>query len=110
MLLRNTGLRLAVTFGITEIVVILLITLGPLKAAAAAQPEPRHLLLLVVISLAIMAFNLITLLSANRLLGRSAAALEAVSRVIGLLLAGLAIQLMIFGLTDLGLIPPQQRH
>lgn len=75
---------------------------------AAARPGVRDLLVLVVISLAIMALNLITLLSANRLLGRSPSAMQAVSRVVGLLLAGLAIQLMILGFADFGLIARAQ--
>jgi small neutral amino acid transporter SnatA (MarC family) len=37
--------------------------------------------------------------------------MQVVARVVGLLLAGLAVQLMILGLTDLGLIAaPTQSH
>jgi multiple antibiotic resistance protein len=77
---------------------------------AAARPGISYLVLLIVICLGIMGLNLVALLSAGRLLAKSAGWLQAVSRVIGLLLAGLAIQLMILGLTDLGLIAPSQVH
>ncbi|HKF63864.1 MAG TPA: hypothetical protein VKB42_21000 [Dongiaceae bacterium] len=52
------------------------------------------------------ALNLAVLLSADKLLGKGGGvAMQVVGRVIGLLLAGLAIQLMILGFTDLGLVP-----
>jgi multiple antibiotic resistance protein len=72
---------------------------------AAARPGLSNMVMLVVISLAIMAFNLLVLLSADKILGRHrGGAILVVSRVVGLLLTGLAMQLMILGLTDLGLI------
>jgi small neutral amino acid transporter SnatA (MarC family) len=53
-----------------------------------------------------MGLNLVVLLSADKILGKgSGGAMQVVGRVVGLLLAGLAMQLMILGLTDLGLIP-----
>ena len=73
---------------------------------AAAKPELSNIILLIVIILAIMGLNLAVLLSADKILGKgSGGAMQVVGRVVGLLLAGLAMQLMILGLTDLGLIP-----
>lgn len=72
---------------------------------AAAKPELSNIILLIVILLAIMGLNLVVLLSANKILGKGGGAMQVVGRVVGLLLAGLAMQLMILGLTDLGLIP-----
>jgi multiple antibiotic resistance protein len=75
---------------------------------AAAKPEMSNLIILIAISLAIMGINLVILLSADKILGKgSGTALQLVGRIVGLLLAGLAMQLMIFGLTDLGLIKAQ---
>jgi multiple antibiotic resistance protein len=72
---------------------------------AAARPGLPGAILLVVLTLVIMALNLVVLLSADKLLGKGGGgAMQVVGRVIGLLLAGLAIQLMIMGFTDLGLI------
>ena len=72
---------------------------------AAARPGVPGAVLLIVITLVIMALNLAVLLSADKLLGKGGGgAMQVVGRVIGLLLAGLAIQLMIMGFTDLGLI------
>lgn len=71
----------------------------------AARPGLPNMITLVVISLVIMALNLVILLSADKILGKGGGgAMQVVARVIGLLLAGLAMQLMILGLTDLGLI------
>jgi multiple antibiotic resistance protein len=73
---------------------------------AAAKPELSNIILLIVIILAIMGLNLVVLLSADKILGKGGGgAMQVVGRVVGLLLAGLAMQLMILGLTDLGLIP-----
>ena len=72
---------------------------------AAARPGLPNAIVLVVLTLLIMALNLVVLLSADKLLGKGGGgAMQVVGRVIGLLLAGLAIQLMILGFTDLGLI------
>ena len=52
-----------------------------------------------------MAFNLVFLLLAHRILSViSPAILKAVLRIFGLLLCGLAVQLMIMGFQDLGVI------
>ena len=73
---------------------------------AAAKRELSNIILLIVIILAIMGLNLIVLLSADKILGKgSGGAMQVVGRIVGLLLAGLAMQLMIQGLTDLGVIP-----
>ena len=77
-----------------------------LVTLAAAKPELSNIILLIVIILAIMGLNLVVLLSADKILGKGGGrAMQVVGRVVGLLLAGLAMQLMILGLTDLGLIP-----
>ena len=74
---------------------------------AAAKPGLPNLILLAVLSLVIMGLNLVVLLSADKILGKGGSgAMQVVGRVVGLLLAGLAMQLMILGFTDLGLIPP----
>jgi multiple antibiotic resistance protein len=75
---------------------------------SAAQPGLANMATLVVISLAIMAINLAVLLFADKILGSGGgSAIQVVARVIGLLLAGLAMQLMIWGFTDLGLVAAQ---
>jgi multiple antibiotic resistance protein len=72
---------------------------------AAAKPKLSNIILLIVIALGIVALNLVILLSADRILGKgSSGAMQVVGRVVGLLLAGLAMQLMILRFTDLGLI------
>lgn len=76
-----------------------------ITAITAAAPNLGQVIVIAVIVLAIMAFNLLCLLAANRIvraLGPST--LQIIARVAGLLLSALAIQLMILGLTDLGLI------
>lgn len=55
---------------------------------------------------AILVINLLTLLFADRIIAMvGPAALQIVARVVGLLLAALAVQLMILGLTDIGIVP-----
>jgi len=76
-----------------------------ITAIAAAATRAVHVVAIGAIVIAIMAFNLICLLAADRIvkaLGPST--LQIIAKVAGLLLAALAIQLMILGLTDLGLI------
>jgi len=71
----------------------------------AATTNIAQIVGIAVIVLAIMAFNLLCMLGANRIvkaLGPST--LQIIAKVAGLLLTALAIQLMILGLTDLGLI------
>jgi multiple antibiotic resistance protein len=74
--------------------------------AAGAQTFSRVLEIAGLV-LVVMAWNLINLLFADKILGYiGAAALQVIARVIGLLLVALAIQLMIWGAIDLGLLPP----
>jgi multiple antibiotic resistance protein len=64
------------------------------------------LLMLLALVLAVMALNLVFLLYADRILGLvGPSVLKVVMRVFGLLLCGLAVQLMILGGQDLGVIP-----
>jgi len=78
---------------------------------AAAMRGGGGLLLLLVLVMVMMAFNLVFLLYADRILGLiGAPILKVVMRVFGLLLCGLAVQLMILGFTDLGVIAPQPRE
>ncbi|WP_439183517.1 MarC family protein [Carboxylicivirga taeanensis] len=71
----------------------------------AADPDTSELIMVVGLILALMAFNFFFLLGAHKILKAvGPAALKVVSVVVGLLLAALAIQLMIWGLTDLGVI------
>jgi multiple antibiotic resistance protein len=77
----------------------------------AAFPEWKHLLILAAISVAIMAFNFIVLLYADKIMQKlGPAALMVIMRVVGLLLAGLAMQLLIKALTDLGALQPLAAH
>ncbi len=74
----------------------------------AALDGPNDTWVLLMVVLALMAFNLVFLLFAEKLLARiPAAILKVVMRVVGLLLCSLAVQLMIFGFEDLGVIAPQ---
>jgi small neutral amino acid transporter SnatA (MarC family) len=58
-----------------------------------------------------MVWNLINLLLADKILSYiGAAALQVIARVIALLLVALAIQLMIWGAIDLGLLPASAMH
>ncbi|MGB2933305.1 MAG: MarC family protein [Methyloceanibacter sp.] len=54
----------------------------------------------------ILVINLLTLLYIDRIIALiGPAALQIVARVVGLLLAALAVQLMIMGFTDIGIVP-----
>jgi len=71
----------------------------------AAAPGTSELVLMIGLILGIMAFNFIFFLGAHRILSAiGPAALKVVSSIVGLLLVALAIQLMIWGLTDLGVL------
>ena len=71
----------------------------------AAAPGTSEMVLMIGLILGIMAFNLIFLLGAQRILSAiGPAALKVVSVIVGILLVSLAIQLMIWGLTDLGVL------
>jgi multiple antibiotic resistance protein len=71
----------------------------------AARQSLVDVLVVVVILLAVMALNLLCLLSADRIIKAiGPAALLVIGKIAGLLLTALAVQLMILGLRDLGLI------
>ena len=73
----------------------------------AAYPEWHHLAILAAIAVAIMAFNYVVLLYADKIMQKlGPAVLMVVMRVVGLLLAALAMQLLIIALTQLGLFAP----
>ncbi|WP_340112729.1 MarC family protein [Maribellus mangrovi] len=76
-----------------------------LTTVTASKPETSELLLIVGLIFGVMILNFFFLLGANKILGAiGPAALKVVSVIVGLLLAALAIQLMIWGLTDLGVL------
>ena len=72
---------------------------------SAAAPGTSEMVYMIAAVLAVMAFNFVFLLGANKILGAiGPAALKVVSVIVGLLLVALGIQLMIWGLTDLGIV------
>jgi multiple antibiotic resistance protein len=82
-----------------------------LVAIAAAQPGLRTQLLLFVLVLVMMAFNLVFLLFADRIFSKiSPGVLKVVMRVFGLLLCGLAVQLVIVGLQKQGVLAAAVGH
>jgi multiple antibiotic resistance protein len=73
---------------------------------AAGMPKVSGAITLLILAAIIMALNLVTLLYADKILSRiGVGPLQVVARIVGLLLAGLAMQLMLWGLGDVGLIP-----
>ena len=71
----------------------------------AARQSVVDVLVVVVVLLAVMALNLLCLLSADRIIKAiGPAALMVIGKIAGLLLTARAVQLMILGLRDLGLI------
>jgi multiple antibiotic resistance protein len=82
-----------------------------ITALTAATTTPMQVIGIGLIVAGIMVFNLICLLAADRIikvLGPSA--LKIIEKVAGLLLTALAIQLMILGAVDLGLIDKALAH
>lgn len=78
---------------------------------AAAKNTLADLLLIALMVLIIMALNLAILLSADRLLKAiGGGVMVVVGKIVGLLLAALAIQLMISSLRDLGMIAAAVSH
>lgn len=72
---------------------------------SAGAPGTSEMVYMIGAILAVMAFNFVFLLGANKILGAiGPAALKVVSVIVGLLLVALGIQLMIWGLTDLGVL------
>lgn len=77
----------------------------------AQLPGWPHLLVLAGLCLVIMAVNLLVLLYADKIIQKiGPAALLVVARVVGLLLAALAVQLLIIGFTNLGVLEAQAPH
>ncbi|HEX7073424.1 MAG TPA: MarC family protein [Hyphomicrobiaceae bacterium] len=71
----------------------------------AGRQSYSDVLVVVVILLAIMVFNLVCMLSADRIISAiGPAALQVIAKIAGLLLTALAVQLMISAFRDLGLI------
>ena len=73
--------------------------------ALTAAATPTQLVLIVVFSLAIMAFSLFVLVAAGgivRVIGESG--VQIMAKIAGILLAALAIQLMLLALQDLGVL------
>jgi multiple antibiotic resistance protein len=76
-----------------------------LTAISAAQPNALWVGIIALIVLIIMGFNLVCLLSADRIIKAiGPSGLQIIARVAGVLLTALAVQLMILGFRDLGLI------
>jgi multiple antibiotic resistance protein len=71
----------------------------------ATATSTNEVLLVAGLILGIMAFNFVFLLVAHRIIGLiGPSALQIVARIVGLLLVALAVQLMIWGLGDLGVL------
>jgi multiple antibiotic resistance protein len=82
-----------------------------LTAITAAQPNLLWVGVLALLVLAIMALNLACLLSADRIIKAiGPSGLQIIAKVAGVLLTGLAVQLMILGFRDLGLIDAALVH
>ncbi|MGH6919773.1 MAG: MarC family protein [Geminicoccaceae bacterium] len=82
-----------------------------LTAITAAQPNLLWVGVMALIVLAIMALNLACLLSADRIIKAiGPSGLQIIARVAGVLLSALAVQLMILGFRDLGLIDAALVH
>lgn len=80
-------------------------------AIAASDPGWGTRLLMFVLVLLVMAVNLVFLLFADKIFSRiSPAILKVVMRVFGLLLCGLAVQLVIIGLQRLGVLAAVAGH
>jgi multiple antibiotic resistance protein len=76
-----------------------------ITVATAAMTAVWQIVVIAVIVLAIMGFNLVCMLAADRIIrALGPSTLQIIAKIAGLLLTALAVQLMILGLTDLGLI------
>jgi multiple antibiotic resistance protein len=74
---------------------------------SATTTNITEMLTLVGLILAIMAFNLGFLLAADKIIsGIGPSILQVITRILGLLLLGLAVQMMMWGLVDLNLLEP----
>ena len=72
---------------------------------AAADPSFKNDAIIAACLAAILAFNLLCLLSAGKIVEKIGPALPVISKIMGLLLTALAVQLMIVGFQELGVIP-----
>jgi multiple antibiotic resistance protein len=73
--------------------------------ALTAAATTSQLILIVVFSLAIMAFNLFVLLAAGRIVKViGVSGVQVIAKIAGILLAALAVQLMLLALQDLGVL------
>ncbi|MGE3872919.1 MAG: MarC family protein [Parvibaculaceae bacterium] len=78
---------------------------------AAGAQSMAGIVTLLVICVAILALNLVVLLLADKIIAAiGPAALQIIGKVVGILLAGLAVQLMLSAGTDLGLIAKTAAH
>ncbi|MGE3874154.1 MAG: MarC family protein [Parvibaculaceae bacterium] len=78
---------------------------------AAAAQSMTDIITLLVLVLIVLAINLVVLLGANKIIAAiGPATLMITGKVVGILLAGLAVQLMISAGTDLGLIAKLEPH
>jgi len=76
-----------------------------ISVIVAGRQSYADVLVVVAILLAIMAFNLVCMLSADRIIRAiGPSALQLIAKIAGLLLTALAVQLMISAFRDLGLI------
>lgn len=104
----TTGTAASTDIGVFPLALPLMATpqgLVAIVTVSAAMPGTQEMLLVIGLILAVMAFNFVFLLGAHRIFGLiGPAALSVVARIVGLLLVALAIQLMIWGLTDLGVL------
>lgn len=79
-----------------------------IATVGASNPGFANSLKLLAGVLIVMGINIVVLLFADRIFAKlSPAVLKVVMRVLGLLLCGLAVQLVILGLGQLGVLPPQ---
>jgi multiple antibiotic resistance protein len=78
-----------------------IVTIVAMTAAATTS----QLIMIVVFSLAIMAFNLLVLLAAGRIVKViGVSGVQVIAKIAGILLAALAVQLMLLALQDLGVL------
>lgn len=104
----TTGVEPSTDIGVFPLAMPLMATpqgLVAIVTVTAATPGTQELVPIIGLILAVMAFNFVFFLGAHRILGAiGPSALRVVSAVVGLLLVALAVQLMIWGLTDLGVL------
>ena len=102
----TTGAEPSTDIGVFPLAIPLMATpqgLVAIVTITAATPGTQELVMIVGLILAVMAINLVFFLGAHRILSAiGPSALKVVSVIVGLLLVALAVQLMIWGLIDLG--------